>query len=278
MRWSAIVLLTLCLLFSAFVPQAEADNPLEIRQLLETSPSIPYPADYDFEAPIILDNVDIGSNPSLAPGIGSTWGGMYIGLSGYIPPDPIAASGLTHIVGVVNCEIEWFTKAGVLQYRQGLETFFASQTPLTDTFDPKVIYDQYAGRFVVVSLERTSSPQTSRILIAVSTTGDPNSGWSFQAIDTRLNIGGNYYWADYPGLAVDAQAVYVTANMFPFSSGSMQQRLWIVDKFNPTGGLYGGGTSTVNEEDPSTAVGISPMTTMPTHLFGSCPVPWAHGF
>ncbi|NIL95676.1 MAG: hypothetical protein GTO62_00645, partial [Planctomycetales bacterium] len=51
----------------------------------------------------------------------------------------------------------WHTKAGVQQNSQSLSSFFSSLSPATDTFDPKVIYDQYNDRFVVVTLEQTDT-------------------------------------------------------------------------------------------------------------------------
>ena len=63
--------------------------------------------------------------------------------------------------------------------------------------------------------------------------------WRFLAINSKVNIGGNDTWADYPGIAVDEEAVYITANMFPFTSGSGGVRLWIANK-GVSGGWYGG--------------------------------------
>ena len=85
----------------------------------------------------------------------------------HIPPDPIGAAGPAHLVSVTNTSVEWHTKAGVQQVSQSLHSFFSLHSPLTDTFDPKVIYDQHAGRFLVITLERTTGPDTSRFFLAV---------------------------------------------------------------------------------------------------------------
>lgn len=194
-----------------------------------------------------------------------------------IPPDPHGAAGPNHLVSVVNTSIEWFTKAGVQQNSQRLGknasthvgSFFVSLTPLTGTFDPKVIYDQYNGRFVVVTLERTTSPSnTSRILVAVSQTSDPNSGWYFTSINSVINISG-FTWADYPGLAVTDDAILITNNMFTFSGNIFRgSRLWIIQKSS----FYTGGVATVNIYDPSSDVSISQNFTMqPAHMFGTLP-------
>ncbi len=206
-------------------------------------------------------------------------------ITGYyqIPPDPIGAAGPSNVVCMVNTTIQWFTKAGVLvgQKRLGNNgstatgSFFETLSPLTSTFDPKVIYDQYAGRFVAVALEQTETPKdpanTSRIFLAVSASGDPTGTWYFLAINSVVTIGHQDCWADYPGLAVDDKAVYVTANMFSFSSGQYADALlWIIDK-GISGGLYGGGTAAVNRYSPPDSVGQSATTMQPTHMFGTVP-------
>lgn len=163
-------------------------------------------------------------------------------LTGYyqIPPDPIGAAGPNHIVSVVISSIEWFTKAGGKQNSQRLGRhangsltgcFFEILGPVSGTFDPKVIYDQYNARFIVITLEQQSSPQVSRILVAVSQTSNPNDGWYFHLINSILTIGGNS-WADYPGLGIGTDAIYITVNMFRFTGQQSYSgnRLWIIAK------------------------------------------------
>ncbi len=210
------------------------------------------------------------------------------GGSVFIPPDPIAAAGPDHLVNVVNVSIQFHTKDGtpLLDTVAGapvtgisLASFFASLAPVNFTFDPKVIYDQHAGRFVVVTLERQDvllgdPADTSRILVAVSDDSDPNGTWFFTAINSKVMISTVDHFADYPGFAVDEEAVYITADMFSFltSGGTFGgNRLWIIDKFaGAGGGFYGGGTATVSLFDPVPAGGFA-NTTQPAHVFGAAP-------
>ena len=203
----------------------------------------------------------------------------------HIPPDPIGAAGPSHIVSVVNTSIQWFTKLGVNENSQRLGknittavgSFFETLLPLTATFDPKVIYDQYDERFIVVTLEKTDtangdSINTSRILIAVSNDNNPNGTWHFHSIDSKISISSVDHWADYPGLAVDNEAIYITANMFEFEADGNDPggiRLWIINK-TP---LYSGGAGIVSIYDPFTAAGVADFasTTQPAHMFGSPP-------
>ena len=191
-----------------------------------------------------------------------------------IPPDPIAAAGPDHIVSVVNSTVEWYTKTGVLQLSLSLENdFFSVLSPQSRPFDPKVIYDQYADRFVVIALERGdfSSPNASRILVGVSDDENPNGTWYLGWINSNLDIGPFGSWADYPGLAIDEEAVYITANMFRFILGRFAgSRLWILEKGDGSGGFYDGGSSSLTLHDPSTAAGLpyTASTLQPAHVFG----------
>jgi hypothetical protein len=200
-----------------------------------------------------------------------------------IPPDPHGAAGADRVISVVNLIVEARTKTGTLIFRDALRDFFAPVSPLTRTFDPKVIYDQYEDRFVVVTLElvvgtaSVSPTNVSRILLAVSKDGTPDTptaaDWNFHAIDSKTVIPRPVtpfdHWADYPGLAVDEEAIYVTANMFTFvpfgSFGGV--RLWLVDK-GVGGGFYAGGPASVTFHNPYAAAGLA-TTTQPAHVFGA---------
>lgn len=236
-----------------------------------------------------------GPNP-LAPALGTTFEAINFNedaattQSFHIPPDPAGAVGPTHVVNVVNTSIEWYTKAGVRQNRQRLGrnasthvgSFFESQVPLTNTFDPKVIYDQYANRFVVVTMERIEgTPNQSRVFLAVSDDSDPNGTWHFQTLMTEETIGVNQSWADFPGFAVDSEAVYFTTNMFahanqPGAGAFTGQRLWIMAKAP----WYTGGRPIATRYDPATLANANPLgsdggsviTTMqPTQMYGDAP-------
>ena len=229
--------------------------------------------------------------PALSATIGTAFEGFGFGdnpsvnSAVFIPPDPMAAAGTDRLVAVVNTMIEMRDKAGTsLVPFKSLKDFFSPlggfpTTLETFTFDPKVIYDQFEDRFVVVDLERTDATDSvgaldeSRILLAVSKTATPAtftaSDWYFHAINSKTTIG-DPHWADYPGFEVDEEAVYIAANMFSFDNfgGAMGGvRLWIVDK-GVVSGFYGGGAATVTVHDPYAGGGLA-TTTMPAHVFGA---------
>ena len=200
----------------------------------------------------------------------------------FIPPDPCGAAGTDRIIAVVNTMIECRDKSGTLIWRDALHDFFAqwaSDTPLgTYTFDPKVVWDHFENRFVVVTLEKNDvadgfDTDESHILVAVSKTATPatasSADWWYLDINSKITIT-NPCWADYPGFEVDEEAIYITNNMFRFNTyGSANEgvRLWIIDK-GTSNGFYTGGTALWKVLDPYSAGGVA-VTTQPALVFGA---------
>ena len=205
--------------------------------------------------------------------IGNYIQGIGFDTSGSIPPDSSGAAGAERLVAVVNSAIEVRGKDGLLIYRDRLSNFFAvvgTSQAGSKCFDPKVVYDEHAQRFVVISLQKDDTA-LSRLLVAVSKNERPDSvsDWNKFAINSALTIDGVQSWADYPGFEVDEEAVYITANMFSFSAGTFQAvRLWIVDK-GVNGGIYSGGPATVFGAYNPYQIGGTATTTMPAQVHGS---------
>ena len=106
----------------------------------------------------------------------------------------------------------------------------------------------------------------SRIDLAVSRTSNPEDGWYFYIFDSVVKIGGFDSFADYPGLGVDKEAIYITNNMFGPSFKGV--RLWIV----PKASFYSGMGGTSNVYDPSNGLGFNFFTAQPAHVFGDGPI------
>ncbi len=181
------------------------------------------------------------------------------------------AAGPNHIVTTANVTIQVWNKAGTTKsVDKSFQSLFASVAPSTATFDPRVVYDSYAQRFVVLSLEQ-ASPSTANIYLAVSTSSDPTSTWYVTKISALENVSGNNCWFDYPGLAVDGKAIYITGNLFLFGGSYQGSRLYIVPKGLGTGGFYDGGTATANRYDPYTASGGLAVSSNPALVYGATP-------
>ncbi len=186
------------------------------------------------------------------------------------------------MLNATNASIQWFTKAGVQQVHTSLNNFFQraeSGAVLCST--RKSTYDQYNERFMVVALEVLDTGfgdpvNSSRVLIAVSDDSDPNGSWHYQAFNTLQMINGVPQWLDYPGLAVDENAIYITGNMFPFGTSTATfggSRLLIINKGDGTGGLYDGGFSTMNIYNPAGSLAATQgFTLQPAQTWGTTPV------
>ena len=156
--------------------------------------------------------ISLASN-ALFPGISAT---------GWEPPDPDIAVGPNHIVEVVNSTIAIFTKAGTKVFEQTGQNFFASVSPESFDFDPKVIYDQVAKRFIYVDLglNDQSSGGTASLLIGVSNTSDPTGTWKVFKVDVKQTNGSNNYWWDYPGMGYNKDMISFSGNMFAMQGSS----------------------------------------------------------
>ncbi|WDI30839.1 calcium-binding protein [Hyphococcus flavus] len=213
-----------------------------------------------YAAPTLIDETD---------GIGISELAGIIGFN-RVPPDHNGAVGQDHVVSVLNHVMQIYDKSGDLLSTQTLDSLFgvvpgAFVLPV----DPNILYDPYTDRFVYVSFEVTgidgsgSNPSNDviQLNVAVSKTGNPLDGWHVQSIDAKTVVGGENTWSDYPGIAVDGEAIYISANMFQFDPGSDGQvsfagnRLWIVDKGEGGGGLYDGGAISFTKHDPVAEAG-----------------------
>jgi hypothetical protein len=90
-------------------------------------------------------------------------------------------------------------------------------------FDPKVVYDDYRDRFVLVFLAAQGSgfgggPNSSWILVVSipQATSDQPGTWCRRKLDGDQLQDGEQLFADYPGLGFDGSRVYVSTNQFTF--------------------------------------------------------------
>jgi len=190
-----------------------------------------------------------------------------------IPPDTQGAAGPTHLVSLTN------RGYAVLDRTTGafdvgpisLQAFWAALgtgagQPAADPFDPKVLYDQYSGRFVVAS-DSGGDGAPSWVLVGISMGSDPTLGWTLFAIDADATSPGQF--ADFTGLGLDPTSVYISDNMFnnPPAATFAGAKFWVVDKAS----LMAGGPITVSEFF-SSAVGGN---WRPAHTFGATAVNYA---
>lgn len=138
--------------------------------------------------------------------------------SGAFPPDTMGAVGPSQFVVMVNGRLVTFNKNtgvadGVLNTTT--DTFFASVRNSSITIYPKVRYDRLSQRWFLMT---SNSAAPNRILLAVSNTGTLTAGtiWTFFQFqhDQVTPTGDSGCVADYPTIAIDANAIYIGVNVF----------------------------------------------------------------
>ncbi|HVA39079.1 MAG TPA: Ig domain-containing protein [Candidatus Binataceae bacterium] len=151
-----------------------------------------------------------------------------------IPPDTDGAVGPAHLVVALNSQIEIQTRAGTLISSVGLLSFWSS-LGVSAVTDPRVIYDPYGQRWVIVTV---ADPETtaSAVLIGVSYNSDPTAGWDLYRVPVDPT---GQRWADFPIVGFNKSWIVVGVNMFTIVGNFYEfENLYAFDKAN----LYAGGS------------------------------------
>jgi hypothetical protein len=162
-----------------------------------------------------------------------------------IPPDPYFAVGPDYVMGVVNTRIRCWDKNGVEQFTKSAATWFSSALSGASPFDPKVIYDHFAERWVMVWLHWPNA-SSAKYLISVSDDDDPNGTWYSWAIPSNSN--GNTTTtnaADYQGVGYDQDNLYITSNQFTDAGSYQYCKFRVIDKT----ALYANTAGALNWDD-----------------------------
>lgn len=163
--------------------------------------------------------------------------------SGYGPLECSLAAGPSHLVAVMTPAWAVLDKAGNQLLRCDFTDWFSAVPSVGDglhVFNPKVIYDQYKGRWVLAAFgwKDEGKPGSSRarqgrsfFLLSVSQTRNPLGNWWSWALDASHNGQQETpFHAASLGLGVDSAALYLTANMFDAVGEFQYAKLRVIDK------------------------------------------------
>ncbi|MCW5898426.1 MAG: T9SS type A sorting domain-containing protein [Flavobacteriales bacterium] len=139
------------------------------------------------------------------------------------PPDnSMAISNGGSIVTANNDEVLYMNTSGtVLQY-YAWHDFFNDPQLNANIYDPKVVYDSQADRFIMTVLHG-STAANSIVLLCFSQSNNPTIGWWVYSLPG--NVLQNNTWFDYPGLGVSTHDVFITGNMFTSGNNQFNQAL-----------------------------------------------------
>jgi hypothetical protein len=193
-----------------------------------------------------------------------------IGFTGLRPPDPHIAAGPNHLVAIVNSDWAIFNKAGTKLFQVSGFSWFSPVNSVSFIFDPKIIYDVYNNRWIL--LYHVTGSNYAKWLISASLTSDPSGCWYLYAQDNRLNgsvVSSPTNWADYTDISTDGTYTYLSGNQFGFSPQSFY---YVKVRALRNSELYSGAVAGwVDYWNLFQANGDRAFTLRPAYNFGSAP-------
>jgi hypothetical protein len=179
-------------------------------------------------------NQYLSTPKDLQPDTGRNFNGLPIGSAGIPNDNNIAISNDGTIVSVINSSVTMLRSDGSLIRYRTLRTIVNNVLPNLDrTYDPKIVYDPYEDKFILVFLQGSLSAD-SRIIVGFSETNNPDGIWNFYAIEGNPFTGKT--WSDYPIIAINNNDLYITVNILrdneSWQEGFVQSVIWQVNKEN----------------------------------------------
>ena len=145
----------------------------------------------------------------------------------------IAVSNAGIVCSVVNTNMNILKDTGKVLSSRTLSSIAKGITNLNRTYDPRVIYDPEADRFIFVFMQGSTSKDT-RIIVGFSQTNDPALNWNFYTI--RGNLFGDSSWSDYPIISISKNELFLTVNRLKdntyWKNGFIESFIWQMDKDN----------------------------------------------
>ena len=165
---------------------------------------------------------------SLAPPLGTNFEG--VNDTSLIPADPMLAVGRQRIIQVVNSKIRITTRTGTSALTATLSSLLGNPSGSSGVvFDPRVLHDHFANRFVVMALKTNAAKTDSWYLVAVSKTETPStaqSSWTRYFL--RSDVDGSTdtsSWGDYAAIGYDNSNFYITSNQFSSTGNFLRSKI-----------------------------------------------------
>jgi hypothetical protein len=174
-----------------------------------------------------------------------------------LPPDTNGAAGATQFVQMVNSDFAVYSKTGaVLRHATPINTLWSGvggECAAHNDGDPVVLYDQYAGRWLLSQfVAQPAAGESYGECIAISQSGDATGAYNLYFFDFGPDT-----FLDYPHFGVWRDGYYMSANEFPTGqetssgaaaivyerdkmlAGQPARFVWFDEAAaNPTGGQY----------------------------------------
>ncbi len=135
----------------------------------------------------------------------------------YPADNALAISNDGLIVSAENGSVAYFKENGdsILRFGMSLRKFFNDSTLTGIVSDPRLVYDSYENRFILVAISLSNDRTDSRLLISFSKplTADTVEWNHYQVACDSVFTGESegMYWFDYPSIAISKGQLVVTA-------------------------------------------------------------------
>lgn len=166
------------------------------------------------------------------PTIGKMFEGNELG-NGVPNDNSMAVSNDGILISTINSNIWMFdlNNEGEAIYNAHFNSFTNGQFGLPNKYDPKIIYDPVADRFIFTFL-RASHPAVSIIILAFSEPGNPLGDWNIYSVTG--NPLDNNRWTDYPAISQNEEDLFITGNLIipdePWQTGFDGSIIWQINK------------------------------------------------
>ena len=136
------------------------------------------------------------------------------------PADPTGALGENFHLAAVNVHMSFYDRDGVpfgpTRRLRSLDTALAGKN--VDDFDPKVVYDHYRGRFLLVFLSANAN-QSFLSVVVIPEGAENDTGLWCTLHMSGDQVGGNgKQFADYPSVGFTENRVTISTNNYDFSN------------------------------------------------------------
>lgn len=219
-------------------------KPARIQPNRMNLPSDPMSPEVSQWPPLSDDDRDLAIEEIDRPGqrspqnIGANFTGIQSTESGWRPPDTQGAAGPTQVMAYSNGRIKIFSKTGTLgPLNATLDNFFTSVRGSASVGDTQCRFDRTSNRWIVLAIGLNTP---NRVVVAISSGPTITGAASFTFYQFQHDLVGTTpnndtgAFFDYPGIGVDANAIYVGGNVF--AGGYIGSTVHVIRKSSVTGG------------------------------------------
>jgi len=148
-------------------------------------------------------------------------------------PDTHGAVGPNHLMVTLASQVRIQSRTGANLLTVSIDAFWGS-VGKSNVFDPRVLYDPFAQRWITTAVSDPAGLNNASILIGVSATSDPMGSWHLRSVPVTNST----IFPSSPSVGYTKDWITVSVPMFSETSFEFfSSDIWVFNKTN----LYAGG-------------------------------------